>query len=116
MTRPRRRADLIEELQSGPLAATVSLDAYRAFFNGLPPDFCARVNAAWGDPESDVSVRDGAFAFRFLRLGKIVVALAAGSRRGWQIARPIIMMALSRRATAFSLSISGCARAKTSTR
>ena len=68
-------ADLIEKLQSGPSAATVSLKAYRAFFNGLPPDFCARVKAAWGDPESDLSVRDGAFVFRFLRLGKILVAL-----------------------------------------
>jgi len=68
-------SDLIEKLQSGPLAATVSLECYRAFFNGLPPDFCSRVKAAWGDPETDLSVRDGAFVFRFLRLGKTLVAL-----------------------------------------
>jgi cobaltochelatase CobN len=68
-------ADLIERLQSGPLSAAVSLDAYRAFFDRLPPVFRAGVEAVWGAPESDFSVRDGAFAFRALRLGKVLVAL-----------------------------------------
>jgi cobaltochelatase CobN len=65
---------LLEALQSAPLAACLSLRAYRAFLAGLPPDFVAALDACWGAPESDSSVRDGAFVFRFRRFGKIVVA------------------------------------------
>jgi cobaltochelatase CobN len=68
-------ADLIERLQSGPLRPAVTLEAYRAFFNALPSAFRVGVEAVWGQPENDLSVRDGAFAFRVLRLGKVLVAL-----------------------------------------
>ncbi len=66
---------LIEELQSGPLQATLTLAAYRAFLETLPEDFDARLDAAWGRPEQDANFRDGHFTFRFTRLGKIIVAL-----------------------------------------
>ncbi|WP_374545138.1 cobaltochelatase subunit CobN, partial [Rhodoblastus sp.] len=65
----------LEALQAAPPLATVSLRAYRAFLDGLPADFVAALEACWGGPESDASASDGAFAFRFLRLGKIVLAL-----------------------------------------
>jgi cobaltochelatase CobN len=68
-------SDFIEKLQSGPLPSTVTLESYRAFFESLPSNFSAGVKAAWGDPESDFSVCGGAFVFRFLRLGKILIAL-----------------------------------------
>jgi cobaltochelatase CobN len=77
---------LLEALQAAPLAATVSLRAYRAFLDGLPQEFVASLDACWGAPDNDVSISDGAFAFRVLRLGKLVVALqpdrgAAQNRR-----------------------------------
>ena len=73
--RPPAPADLIDKLQSAPLIKTVTLDAYRAFLHGLPGDFVGAVVARWGAPEEDACVRHGAFVFRFLRLGKIIVAL-----------------------------------------
>ncbi len=80
-------ADLIESLQAGPLNATVTLEAYRAFLQNLPRNFVEKLLAQWGAPEDDISVRDGAFVFRFLRLGQAIVALqpdrgAAASRKG----------------------------------
>jgi cobaltochelatase CobN len=72
---PPAPAELIEHLQSGPLRAAVTVEAYRVFLNSLPPDFVANLRAQWGEPEQDRAVENGAFHFRCLRLGKIVVAL-----------------------------------------
>lgn len=72
---PPAAAELIERLQGGPLNATVTLQAYRAFLQGLPRDFVENVQAQWGAPEDDVSLRDGSFVFRFLRLGRALVGL-----------------------------------------
>ncbi|MCI4679286.1 cobaltochelatase subunit CobN [Rhodoblastus acidophilus] len=71
----RAHEKFLEALQSAPLVGAVSLRAYRAFLKNLPQDFVAALDACWGAPENDLAVRDGAFAFRFLRLGKIIVAL-----------------------------------------
>jgi cobaltochelatase CobN len=77
----------LEAIQSAPPVATGALRAYRAFLDNLPADFVASLTACWGAPEQDASFRDGAFVFRFLRLGKIVVALqpdrgSAENRKG----------------------------------
>jgi cobaltochelatase CobN len=56
-------------------APRLSLRAYRAFLDSLTRDCAAALETCWGAPENDPSVRDGAFVFRALRLGKIIVAL-----------------------------------------
>jgi cobaltochelatase CobN len=66
---------LLAALESDAPQKTVSLDAYRAWLAKNPPEFAAQVRAAWGEPETDVSVQNGAFAHRFLRLGKTLLAL-----------------------------------------
>ncbi len=66
---------LMEALQSPSPVASFSLRAYRAFLDSLPRDFVAALDACCGGPDADAAVEGGAFAFRFLRLGKIVVAL-----------------------------------------
>ncbi len=68
-------SELIEKLQAGPRLATVTARSYRAFLQTLPPVFAQNILMQWGEPEDDVSVENGAFLFRFLRLGKTLVAL-----------------------------------------
>jgi cobaltochelatase CobN len=41
----------------------------------LPPAAVARLQEAWGTPEADPDVRDGAFRFRARRFGNVIVAL-----------------------------------------
>ncbi len=78
---------LMEALQAGPLHPAVTIEAYRRFLDSLPENFVADLQARWGAPEGDVSVEQGVFVFRFLRLGRVIVALqpdrgAAENRKG----------------------------------
>ncbi|MFC2969097.1 cobaltochelatase subunit CobN [Acidimangrovimonas pyrenivorans] len=59
------------------LAETVDwpLAAYRAALAGLPAALRDALAAAWGAPEEDPAVRDGAFRFAALRSGKALIAL-----------------------------------------
>ena len=68
-------SELIEALEAGPLRATLSVAAYRDLLQSLPQNFIAEIFARWGDPEEDSACVDGAFAFRFLRLGSALVAV-----------------------------------------
>ena len=68
-------ANLMEALQSQPLQPAVEVESYSRFLTTLPEGFVAGLTAEWGAPEDDVSVRQGAFAFRFLRLGHVLLAL-----------------------------------------
>ncbi|MBS7537855.1 cobaltochelatase subunit CobN [Ancylobacter lacus] len=82
---PAGGRELLDALAPGTGAADgarLSLHAYRARLATLPPGAVAAVEAAWGDPESDPDVRDGAFHFRARRFGHVWVALAPerGSR------------------------------------
>jgi cobaltochelatase CobN len=65
---------LIEALSEGPLEPTLTLAEYEAELNSTPPDFWRPLLAAWGDPAEDRSAIGGAFCFRFVRLGKLIVA------------------------------------------
>ncbi|SCW30805.1 cobaltochelatase subunit CobN [Ancylobacter rudongensis] len=56
--------------------AVLSLSAYRAHLATLPPEAAAAVAAAWGPPEDDPDLIDGAFRFRAARFGNVIVALA----------------------------------------
>ncbi|WGD32076.1 cobaltochelatase subunit CobN [Ancylobacter sp. WKF20] len=54
----------------------LSLAAYRDYLATLPPEAVAAVHAAWGEPEDDPNLADGAFRFRAARFGHVTVALA----------------------------------------
>jgi cobaltochelatase CobN len=65
---------LIAALSEGPLEPTLTLAEYEAELNSTSPDFWRPLLAAWGDPAEDRSAIGGAFCFRFVRLGKLIVA------------------------------------------
>jgi cobaltochelatase CobN len=52
-----------------------SIAAYRELVEELPPSVGEKIIAAWGEPEADPDVRNGAFHFRVRRFGNILVAL-----------------------------------------
>ncbi|WP_293868562.1 cobaltochelatase subunit CobN, partial [uncultured Alsobacter sp.] len=68
-------ATVMERLTHGDIEPVLDLPAYRAAFNRLPEDFRTSVTGAWGEPEDDADCRDGAFGFRIMRAGHLVVAL-----------------------------------------
>ncbi len=72
---------LIAALTEGQLEATLTLAEYEAELFSTPPDFKRSLIAAWGEPAEDPNLIDGAFRFRFVRLGKLIVAVAARPRR-----------------------------------
>lgn len=86
---------LIERIKAGPTNAhdpqkianaqvTLSLDAYRAFFNTLPDTVRNRVNKQWGEPEADPFMRDDeSFAIPVIMCGDVAVGLQPA--RGYNI-------------------------------
>lgn len=58
-----------------PPQAVLSLADYKALSAELPPDFMATIADAWGPPEQDAAVRDGAFHLRYVALGAITLAV-----------------------------------------
>ncbi len=83
---PAGARELLDALAAGPEAAAdgafLALDAYRARLAAWPAAAVAAIEAAWGAPEDDPDVADGAFHFRARRFGHVWVALAPerGSR------------------------------------
>src|SRR6202453_3151622 len=78
---------LITTLEEGPLEAALTLAEYQAELASTPPDFRQSLFAAWGDPADDRDVIDEVFRLRFVRLGKLIVAVQpdrgdAPSRKG----------------------------------
>lgn len=55
--------------------SVLPLDDYRRLLAALPPAFIAGVAAAWGDPAADPALVDGAFPFRAVVAGNLVLAL-----------------------------------------
>ncbi|HET7852120.1 MAG TPA: cobaltochelatase subunit CobN, partial [Methyloceanibacter sp.] len=53
----------------------LSLADYKRLFAALHTDARAKIAAAWGAPEDDISVRDGHFTIRFARYGRLVAAI-----------------------------------------
>ena len=66
---------LIAALSEGPLEPALSLAEYKAELATAPESFRRSLEAAWGEPGSDPSAIDGAFRFRFVRLGRLIVAV-----------------------------------------
>ncbi|MGD0722333.1 MAG: cobaltochelatase subunit CobN [Roseiarcus sp.] len=80
-------AELVRRLASGEAEPVLSLADYEAAFAELPAEFTASVLARWGDPATDPAVDAGAFRFRILRAGKLIVAVQpdrghGGDRKG----------------------------------
>ncbi|PWR18207.1 cobaltochelatase subunit CobN [Zavarzinia aquatilis] len=61
--------DLVGDTEGWPLAD------YRAALAEQPAVLRDALDVAWGPAEDDAAVRDGAFRFRFVRRGKMVIAL-----------------------------------------
>jgi cobaltochelatase CobN len=68
----------------GPLVAALcdaeptpflSLADYNLLLATLEPEARAKIIAAWGVPDDDPSIRDGYFAMRFARYGKLIAAI-----------------------------------------
>ena len=85
---------LIERLAAGPTndrnrrrrstaGARYSLDAYRAYFAGLPHALRESIIQRWGEPENDPFVEDQHFVLSAFFLGKVVIALQPA--RGYNI-------------------------------
>ena len=68
-------ASLIAALAEGPLEPVLTLADYEAALAATPSDFREAIEAAWGDPAADPACVGGAFRFRFVRLGRLVVAV-----------------------------------------
>src|SRR5215471_1994025 len=66
---------LLAQLELGLHKPALSLADYSLLLAELPVETGSRIAAAWGDPERDPNVRDGAFRFRAARFGNILVAL-----------------------------------------
>ena len=78
---------LIAALVEGPLQAALTLAEYEAELASTPADFRQSLFAAWGGPADDRDLIGRAFQFRFVRLGKLIVAVQpdrgdASSRKG----------------------------------
>ncbi|MGD9657124.1 MAG: cobaltochelatase subunit CobN [Methylocystis sp.] len=69
------REKAIRALEDVVQTIDVALDDYRDWLGALPSAFIATVHAAWGAPQNDPAVRDGAFRFSCLDAGKLVIAL-----------------------------------------
>ncbi|WP_108500680.1 cobaltochelatase subunit CobN [Paracoccus indicus] len=54
---------------------TWPLEEYRTALTTLPPTLRDDLHAAWGAPETDPDMRDGAFHFAAIRAGKLLMAL-----------------------------------------
>jgi cobaltochelatase CobN len=72
---PRSSPELLEALDAGGAAAALSLNDYRRLLSELPAEVAVRIEAAWGEPEDDPDIRDGAFRFRAAEFGNVLVAL-----------------------------------------
>jgi cobaltochelatase CobN len=66
---------LIGALSDGVSEAVMGVDSYERLLGTLPGGFVERVREAWGDPSDNASVRDGAFCFRVVRAGGLLVAV-----------------------------------------
>jgi cobaltochelatase CobN len=66
---------LIDALAAGADDCVLPLAHYEALLSRLPPAVATRLHEAWGRPEDDTDLRDGAFRFRAQKFGNVIVAL-----------------------------------------
>ncbi len=78
---PSSARDLLARLDAADRAAMLSLGDYARLLAALSAEVAPRITAAWGAPDADPDLRDGAFRFRACRFGNVVVALAPDRSR-----------------------------------
>ncbi|MGJ0424445.1 cobaltochelatase subunit CobN [Methylocystis sp.] len=66
---------VVRALEDSIQTFDVSIADYHNWLSTLPPDFVASVNDAWGAPQDDPAVVNGAFRFSCLEAGKLIIAL-----------------------------------------
>jgi cobaltochelatase CobN len=69
-----------------PAAQSFTLAAYLEHFNRLPADNCAAVNARWGAPDQDPTLRSGRFTIAGLRFGGVFVGIQPARGRDMDVA------------------------------
>ncbi len=74
--------ELMPLLTRGEPNSAVPLAAYRTWFATLPESLRTALDQRWGKPEDDPAVLKGAFHFRALRAGKVLIALQPDRGRG----------------------------------
>jgi cobaltochelatase CobN len=90
---PENGAALVKRLTQGvtndpsmrdlrPALQSYSLDDYRACLAGLPGEVREAVNARWGAPENDPTVRGGRFMISGWRCGRIFIGIQPA--RSWE--------------------------------
>ncbi|CAN2534030.1 hypothetical+protein [Methylocapsa aurea] len=65
---------VMRALEEGAHCAELPLDDYQRLFAALPCEFTRPVLAAWGAPEEDPALQNGAFRFPCIETGKLFVA------------------------------------------
>jgi cobaltochelatase CobN len=83
---PTDEQALIDVLTRGDGVAVLTIEDYEELLSCLPTSLVERIQSTWGEPRQDASVKDGAFCFRILRAGRMIVATqpdraAVGSRK-----------------------------------
>ncbi|MBH0236281.1 cobaltochelatase subunit CobN [Methylobrevis albus] len=68
-------ADLIRGLEARTMTVTLPLADYARLFAALPDAFRAAVETAWGRPEADAAVAEGAFRLAVHVAGKLAIAV-----------------------------------------
>jgi len=66
---------LMQALTRGPADLSLPLVTYKAWLDTIPAAAREALLAAHGAPDTDPSCRDGAFRFRAVRYGKLIIAL-----------------------------------------
>jgi cobaltochelatase CobN len=72
---PQTSRALIDQVSAPGNDASLPLADYARLLADLPASVAQRIDAAWGEPEDDADVRDGAFRFRAQAFGNIWTAL-----------------------------------------
>jgi len=72
---PDDESALIGALAAGETTAILSIVAYERLLADLPAAFVDEVRAAWGSPNDDPAVMNGAFQIRVVRAGNLLVAV-----------------------------------------
>jgi cobaltochelatase CobN len=68
-------AELMPRLTEGQTSFAVPLSSYRAWLDTLPAQQRDVIDGRWGHPENDPTFEAGAFRFRAIRAGNVLVAL-----------------------------------------
>ncbi len=72
---PMTSRALLDALSVGSEAAHLPVARYEQMLTGLPRAAVEKLRAAWGEPADDPDVHDGAFRFRVVSFGHVLVAL-----------------------------------------